>query len=92
MTEAFILSQSTVIECDAWVPAVRSAERILRRDMNAILRAAGPANRILLKQEPDKPGQSWRMEIGPDVLVIRHADALGGVYALLYLSEKFLGV
>ena len=89
---SFILSLSTQVKVNETCPPLKKALGILRRDMNAVLTGCGRENRIILSQDDALPPQRWQMTVADDALTIRHADALGGVYALLHISEHALGV
>ena len=88
----FMLSLSTRFVVDESQLPLKNALDILRRDMEAILTGNGPENQITLVQDGALAPQTWHMTVTDDQVVIRHGDALGGVYALLHISEKVLGV
>lgn len=89
---SFKLSLSTDIVVDEQIPALRSAAAMLRRDMAAVLHGHGEKNAVTLVQDNSMAAQSWRMTVETAGVTIRHSDALGGVYGLLYLSEHVLGI
>ena len=89
---SFILSLSTCIKVDESQLPLKSAMGILRRDMEAILTGKGADNQIILIQDESMAPQTWRMVISDREVSIRYGDSLGGVYALLYISEQALGV
>lgn len=89
---SFILSLSTCIQADESQLPLKSATAILRRDMAAILTRKGPENQIVLQQDSAMAPETWKLLVTQEKAVIRHADALGGVYALLHISEHALGV
>lgn len=88
----FILSLSTRIRADESLLPLKSAAGMLRRDMAAILTGEGPENQITLTADAGMTPQTWRMTVTDDQIDIHYGDALGGVYALLHISEKALGV
>ena len=89
---SFVFSLATALAVDETVPTLRSAADILRRDMAAVLTAHGPENTVVLEKDEALPEQAWRMTVTPERVTLRHRDALGGVYGLLYLSEHALGI
>jgi hypothetical protein len=96
MTEpAFNITLNTSITFDQSPdkPMVKAAE-ILWRDMeNTLEPGQAPHNRIRIAAfDPNLPVESWVIESSLRELLIRAADSLGCVYALLFISEHFLGV
>jgi hypothetical protein len=73
---------------------VSKAAAILRRDMEKILEASRePGGGIrILPSDPEISGENWIIEVSPDEILVRSGGSLGGVYALLFISETFLGV
>ena len=88
----FVLSLATQIQADETRLPLKSAADIFRRDQQTVLTGRDVENRIILREDPALADQDWRMEITPQEAVICHGGDLGGVYALLHLSEKALGV
>ena len=88
----FILSLSTRIEADEQVYAIRTAADILRRDMRDILTGCGEENviRVILDESVEK--ERFCAEVEPKAITLRCGDDLGAVYALLSISERYLGV
>lgn len=89
---AFCWSLNTQIVVDESIPALRNAADVLRRDMAAVLTESRQSNQICLQQDDALEAEKWRMTIADNRVTIRHGDALGGVYGLLHLSEKGLGI
>jgi hypothetical protein len=91
----FTLSLNTVLRFDGGCGRPESnAAAALRRDMEKTLApSAVPGGRICAAPpEPSLPPESWIIEAGPEELLIRSGDSLGRVYALLFISARFLGV
>jgi hypothetical protein len=91
----FILSLNTAMVFEGWndKPAL-NALSMLKRDMSKTLEVTkAGVNRIAIAP-PDGtiPDESWIIEVTPDEIFVRSGDSLGCVYALLFISEKFLGV
>ncbi|MDR0637338.1 MAG: glycosyl hydrolase 115 family protein [Spirochaetaceae bacterium] len=95
MSSYFTLNLNTGILFDYEADKSAShAASILRRDMEKSLeasRAQGNAIRIVMR-EGETPEEGWVIEVTPDAMTVRCADSLGCVYALLFISERFLGV
>jgi hypothetical protein len=74
---------------------VLNALSILKRDMTKTLETpeGAEANRIVIVP-PDEAisEEGWSIEVTPDKMMVRTSGNLGCVYALLYISEHFLGV
>ena len=90
--DAFRFSLSTRIEADEALSPIRHAADILRRDMRDVLTARDAANVIRVTLDPRLPPEGYRAEVTPDAIRLTCGDALGAVYALLGVSERFLGV
>lgn len=73
---------------------ILNAISILRRDMGKTLEnSQAQSNRILIVlPEKEISDESWIIEVTANEITIRCADTLGCVYALLFISEKFLGI
>jgi lysophospholipase L1-like esterase len=74
---------------------VLNALSILKRDIIKTLEApeAADANRIVIVPHDEAiPEEGWTIEVTMDKMTVRAADSLGCVYALLFISETFLGV
>jgi hypothetical protein len=95
MGSCFALSLNTSLICDGLKdqPALNAAA-ILRRDMKKPLEPSrAPGGRIyILPPDPEIPKENWIIEVTPDEIFVRSGDSLGCVYALLFISEAFLGV
>jgi hypothetical protein len=91
---SFILTSRTAILCEGEAP-VTNAAAILHRDLAKTLEAGNAAsngNSIRLKRSNPLPTESWTITVSSDEIVINYGDSLGAVYALLFISERFLGV
>jgi hypothetical protein len=90
----FTLSLNTALLSEGWDKPVLNAMSILRRDMAKTLETADVAASRILILPPDGalPEESWIIEVTPDNMTVRSGGSLGCVYALLFISEKFLGV
>ena len=87
----FVVSRSTRIAADETNATLRHGVDILRRDMNDILTGTGPENDIRLVIDAALPPESFIAEVSENDLLLRCGDDLGGMYALLSVSER-LGV
>jgi hypothetical protein len=95
MASCFTLSLNTKTEFDGGVDKpVSNAAAVLRRDMEKTLEAPRtPNNRIRVTiQKSEIPAEQWIIEVSADEILVRCGDSPGCVYALLYISEHFLGV
>jgi hypothetical protein len=92
---AFVMTLNTSITFDQSPDtAMLKAAAMLRRDMENTLEPwKARHNRIRIAVlEADLSVESWVIEASPQELLVRAADSLGCVYALLFLSGNFLGV
>lgn len=87
----FVLSLSTRIVADETRAPIRSAADILRRDMREALTGRGPENAIRVVWDASLPEEGYRLRVSEDAILAECADELGAVYALLAISERFLG-
>lgn len=88
----FIFHDNTKILCPIKTKPVQHAVAMLRRDMKKILRPTSlPETQIICRQGCDFAHESYRITVS-DTIEIVAGDNLGFVYALLYLSEHYLGV
>lgn len=72
--------------------AIRQAESMLSRDIaKRFFPSKLPANTICLEYAQVSEPESFRVEVHKDITVYAE-DALGFVYGLLYISEKFLDI
>jgi len=73
---------------------ISNAVAVLKRDIEKTLIAGqAPKNRILAAEpDPSLPPESWILTITPEEITVRCGCSLGCVYALLYISEKYLGI
>ncbi len=89
---AFVLNSNTQIQTDTETKPVINAVNILKRDMKKTFNISDePSGAIVLKTDRNAAEESWKMNIGDDI-VITAGDDLGFVYALLHISEKYLGI
>jgi hypothetical protein len=92
---AFIMTLNTSISFDQSPDKVMlKAAAMLRRDMENVLDPwQTQNNKIRIAAfDPDLSVESWVIEASPQELLVRSADSLGCVYALLFISGNFLGV
>lgn len=87
----FQLNRRTAICCCTHSDAAENAVRILNRDIEKCLTAFDKENRIILNEDNSLGFEEYRIEVGDDIKITA-ADELGFVYALLYISEKYLGI
>jgi hypothetical protein len=87
------LNTSMVFDQNPDTPTLKAAAT-LRRDMENTLEPwQTQTNRIRIAAlETDLPVEGWVIEASPQELLVRAADSLGCIYALLFISENFLGV
>ena len=88
----FMLSRSTRIEADETLLPVHHAAEILRRDMAECLRGTGPENVIRVLMDASLAPETYEGRCTEHEIELRCGDDLGAVYALLSVSEKFLGI
>lgn len=88
----FRLSQGTRIVADETLPPIRYACEILRRDMRSVLTGEGDENAICVDLDASLPAESYRAQVSPEEIRLTCGGARGAVYALLSISERFLGV
>lgn len=89
---SFIFNINTEIKSDINAKPVVNAIGILRRDMARVFNSIGMAkNSIVLKMDETVETESYKIFVGNEV-VITAGDNLGFVYALLHISEKYLGI
>ncbi len=89
---SFIFNINTEIKSDIDTKPVVNAVNILKRDMAKVFNVTDmEKNSIILKE--DKMSEAERYKISVDGSVtITAGDDLGFVYALLHISEKYLGI
>jgi hypothetical protein len=96
MEACFILTLNTALLFDGRDDKpVLNALSMLKRDMKQTLEApkAAEANQIVIAP-PDGTifEESWTIKVTPDKMTVHTGGSLGCVYALLYISEHFLGI
>lgn len=71
-----------------------NAAAFLRRDMEKNLEVSqSKKNKIRIAPlESERPAESWIIEVSAAEMLVRCGDSLGCVYALLFISDHFLGV
>lgn len=90
---AFVLHRGTSILADTgFSKGIRNAIDILQRDIESICTDIGPNNRIRLFYDPKIPCEQYLLSILPEEITVSYGDELGAVYALLQISERFLGI
>lgn len=72
-------------------PAVDTAIRMLRRDMDRMLLSEEPGGDIVLRQTALPPEQ-FTLTVLEDTLTVLAGNPLGFVYGLLEISRRFLGI
>lgn len=89
---SFILNHNTEIKSDIAQKPVQNAVRILERDIKKRFKETDiSGGDIVLEMSDGFKTEDYEIAAGDD-LIIRAGDNLGFVYALLYISEKFLGI
>ncbi|HIX15141.1 MAG TPA: glycosyl hydrolase 115 family protein [Candidatus Hungatella pullicola] len=90
----FILNLNTKIQNPYSTPAVNTAVSILERDIKKTLDTIADAeNTILLCRNESLCPETYEIHVVNDYqLLIKAGDDLGFVYALLSISEKYLGI
>ena len=92
MEGQFELSLATRIVTESKLPAVQQGISILRRDLREHLTGTGTANEIQVVISSDLATESYTALVQSDRMILTCADELGAMYALLSVSERFLGV
>ncbi len=87
---SFTISADTRIVYAGDETPVKNAVRILKRDINKVC-SAGEKNEIVLKPTADTEPETFTISVN-DGMSVTAGDALGFVYGLLYISERFLGI
>ncbi len=90
----FTLNGNTTIKSEYLSKPIANAINILKRDMKKVFGdEKGIANTILLQKSSEIQKECYKLIVETkDELILQAADELGFVYALLYISEKYLGV
>lgn len=88
----FIFNANTSIKYNLSTPPVLNAVKILRRDMNRVFTKSDCiSNQIILQEAAELEAETWQLLVEKDI-TIKASDDLGFVYALLFLSERFLHI
>ena len=88
---SFWFNLNTKIHTETETKPVMNAINMLKRDMAKVFSASDESgNDIYLKKDDTLDEESYRIDIAENI-VISAADDLGFVYALLKISEKYLG-
>lgn len=89
---SFVLNYNTQIKSDIEQKPVQNAVRILERDIKKRFKETDVSGGdIVLEMSDGFKAEDYEIAAGDDI-IIRSGDNLGFVYALLYISEKFLGI
>lgn len=90
----FAFNSKTVIKHEQNVDEpILNAIAMLRRDMKKTLEASDePDNIVQLQAQLELPEEGWVINITENKITIHYRDSLGCAYALLYISEQYLGV
>ena len=88
---SFIFSAATKITARVGSEPIRNAINILRRDMNNVFYPSETEGGNIILDGSTGVSEDYKITVGKDIVVTSEGD-LGFVYALLYISEKFLGV
>lgn len=92
MSEQFQLSLATRIITDSVLSAVQQGINILRRDLHETITETGQSNEIRVVLRENMMPESYTADVQTNVITLTCADELGAVYALLSVSERFLGI
>lgn len=88
----FIFNINTAIETHVKTKPVLNAINILKRDMQKVFNnSSATGGNIILRNDDSIEAESYSIDVGEN-LVITAGDDLGFVYALLNISEKYLGI
>ncbi len=88
----FIFNINTEIKYEINTKPVVNAVNILKRDMNRVFNITKlKKNNIILSTDKAMTAENYKISVG-DCVVITAGDNLGFVYALLHISEKYLGI
>ena len=89
---SFLFNLNTKIYTETETKPVMNAINILKRDMAKVFGESDESgNDIYLKKDDTLDEESYKIDIAENI-VISAADDLGFVYALLKISEKYLGI
>ncbi|MDO5417484.1 MAG: glycosyl hydrolase 115 family protein [Lachnospiraceae bacterium] len=91
--DGFRIDRRTAIESEFTEEAVKRAEARFYRDLEMTLEnpQENASSVILLKKSPMEP-EAYRIHAEPGRLTVEAGEELGAVYALLFVSRRFLGV
>ncbi len=92
----FLLSQNTKLILDDTLPRTKPVLRALtrfKRDMEkAFLGADGEADTLIILKKCDLPAEQYLIRVEQKQIELMAGDDLGFIYALNFLSEKYLGI
>lgn len=89
---SFIFNINTEIKSDIDTKPVVNAVNILKRDMAKVFNDTDmEKNSIILKEDKMSDAEGYKISVDGSV-TITAGDDLGFVYALLHISEKYLGI
>jgi len=83
----FVLSKSTLFHSDE-----TEALAYFLKDMESVITGCGEGNQMQLKQAAEMPQESYLIHVDVNETVIHYAGKLGAIYALFFISERFLGI
>ena len=89
---SFILSRATQVVLNQSNKPIENAKSIFMRDLFRGTLIVSQQNRIVLEQSGELLSEEYIVTINPDTIYIVYHDDLGAIYALLSLSERFLGI
>lgn len=88
----FLFNLNTRISSDITTAPVKNAVNILERDMKKAFNAVNDdSGSIKLLYDASIACEEYRIRIGEDIFICA-SDDLGFIYALLHISEKYLGI
>lgn len=88
----FTLNLNTKIVAENPSVPVDNAIKILTRDMQKVLTSSDVSNSITLLYDSSIAAEQYAIGITQSDISLRAADDLGFIYALLHISDKYLGI
>ena len=88
---SFILNCNTTIQTEINTTPVLNAIGILQRDMAKVFAKTTENGGNVILKRGEAAAESYSININDDI-VVTAADDLGFIYALLYISETYLGI